>query len=38
MDKDGDIDSKDYLLKRDAAIKKASLKHADAACLVLTCQ
>jgi hypothetical protein len=23
MDKDGDIDSKDYLLKRDAAIKKA---------------
>jgi hypothetical protein len=26
MDKDGDIDSKDYLLKRDAAIKKAKGK------------
>jgi len=29
MDKDGDIDSKDYLLKRDAAIKKAKLKEYD---------
>lgn len=31
MDKDGDIDSKDYLLKRDAAIKKAKgeMKEAE---------
>jgi uncharacterized protein YegP (UPF0339 family) len=29
MDKDGDIDSKDYLLKRDAAIKKAKAMKED---------
>jgi hypothetical protein len=34
MDKDGDIDSKDYLLKRDAAIKKAKGEVKEASMFV----
>jgi len=38
MDKDGDIDSKDYLLKRDAAIKKAKgeMKEAEKPSMFVT--